>query len=365
MSISNDSSQVELIASSDTTVTTPADIDVIPKDDLSITGRKNEYSIIGDGLYASVSADHAPGWLTQIIGSVISSSLGDAMSDLANANANILQAISEIEVARNTYDEQINIDAAIDGIIASRLATLNASLGATNDSVANIIEMQTAYVTEGMAMALSANVIDASLNTPGGTLYGTVGSLQSVIADLDRTIATNYDQVMAEMGDISATVTQEMVAFVTDAGNVGARFKVDLRTAGVKDPDGNPSTLVGGLILESDGQAVSGGFDVDNFWLGRAGSNGQHPFAIQGNDIYFNGKVNFSSVTDVPQLGSTPEEVVAAINDGTTTTIDGAYIETGTITADKISTGVIYNAGASEANYTMKIDLDNGSIYIK
>ena len=149
-------------------------------------------------------------------------------------------------------------------------------------------------------------------------------------------LAQSITDLSVSMGDIEATISQEMVAFATDDGNAGARFKINLETAGVKDPDGNPSTLIGGLILESDGQAVSGGFDVDNFWLGRAGSNGQHPFAIQGNDIYFNGKVSFNSVTDVPQLGSTPEEVVTAINSGNTTTIDGGRITTGSITADQI-----------------------------
>lgn len=69
---------------------------------------------------------------------------------------------------------------------------------------------------------------------------------------------------------------------------------------------------------------------------------------------------------------------IAAINAGvstSTTTIDGGRITTGTITAGHISTaglsagviksGVIYNTGGSAANYTMKIDLDNGEIHIK
>lgn len=386
MSISNDSSQVELIASSDTTVTTPADIDVIPNDDLSITGRKSEYSIIGDGIYASVSTGPAPVWLTQVIDSVISAALGNVMSDMSNANANVLQAIREIEAARNTYDEQINIVDTIDGRIVSHLETLNASIDGVNNSVAEIKNLQTVFVTEDQAMALSGSVIEASLNTPGGVIKGAVDSLQSVVATLEGTVATNYDRVIAQMddtsaiiqqeltalanedmalaqsitnlsvsmGDIEATISQEMVAFATDDGNAGARFKINLETAGVKDPDGNPSTLIGGLILESDGQAVSGGFDVDNFWLGRAGSNGQHPFAIQGNDIYFNGKVSFNSVTDVPQLGSTPEEVVTAINNGDTTTIDGGKIATGSITADQIATNSITADEIDATNLVVK-----------
>lgn len=53
-----------------------------------------------------------------------------------------------------------------------------------------------------------------------------------------------------------------------------------------------------------------------------------------------------------------------------TTEIDGAKIRTGTITADRIQmntgwAGVIYNSGGTAANYKMKIDFTNGSIYIK
>ena len=48
-----------------------------------------------------------------------------------------------------------------------------------------------------------------------------------------------------------------------------------------------------------------------------------------------------------------------AINNGTTT-INGGRIDTSVI-----GTGVIYNTGATESNYTMKIDLNNGEIHIK
>ena len=64
------------------------------------------------------------------------------------------------------------------------------------------------------------------------------------------------------------------------------------------------------------------------------------PFTIDASgttpQIMFNGKVNFSNVTDVPQLGSTPQEVVNAVNNGLTTTINGGKITTGSITAAQI-----------------------------
>ena len=52
-------------------------------------------------------------------------------------------------------------------------------------------------------------------------------------------------------------------------------------------------------------------------------------------------------------------DTAKAINNGTTT-ISGGRIDTSIL-----GTGVIYNTGANSANYTMKIDLNNGEIHIK
>jgi hypothetical protein len=85
--------------------------------------------------------------------------------------------------------------------------------------------------------------------------------------------------------------------------------------------------------------------------------------------------VSFNSVTDVPELGSTPQQVIDAVNEGNTTTINGGTITAHTITTGHISTnglnagiitaGIMYNTGGNESNYTMKVDLDSGSIHIK
>ena len=64
----------------------------------------------------------------------------------------------------------------------------------------------------------------------------------------------------------------------------------------------------------------------------------------------FNGKVSFSNVTDVPQLGSSPQEVVTAINAGNTTTINGGRITTGSITANSLSANAITGKYASFDN---------------
>jgi hypothetical protein len=71
---------------------------------------------------------------------------------------------------------------------------------------------------------------------------------------------------------------------------------------------------------------------------------------------------------------SSSSDLAALINSGTTT-INGGSITAGTITTGHISTaglsagvikaGIIFNSGGSAGSYTMKIDLDAGSIYIR
>lgn len=143
------------------------------------------------------------------------------------------------------------------------------------------------------------------------------------------------------------------------------------------------------------------------------GTTGYTPFSITGSDINFLGKVSFSSVTGTPTHtsgllsarpttavlgstyvatnesnklytytatgwkvgGATSNEVVADINAGNTTTIDGGKITTGsisagqiaanTITADKINAGVLYNIGGNSSNYTMMINFNTGEIHIR
>lgn len=126
-----------------------------------------------------------------------------------------------------------------------------------------------------------------------------------------------------------------------------------------------------------DGSNTKSNFKIkaENFSISD-GTTGYTPFSITGTDINFLGKVRFSSVTGTPTHtsgtlanrpttavlgstyvatdesnklytytatgwkvgGATSNEVVADINNGNTTTIDGGKITTGSIAADKINT---------------------------
>lgn len=143
---------------------------------------------------------------------------------------------------------------------------------------------------------------------------------------------------------------------------------------------GLTSNYSGGSGTENDPYISEFWIDATKLKFTNSATTGRTaPFTIDASgttpQITFNGKVSFSNVTDVPQLGSTPQEVVNAVNAGNTTTINGGRITTGSITANQIATntitgdmiygGVIYNLGGTSSNYTMKIDLINGEIHIR
>ena len=89
--------------------TTPTTLDlssnthvpVMDEQQTEISVRKKEYSIVGDALYATVSSEEAPQWLTSIIDSTIDLRLVNSLSDLSVANSSILTALDAVVVAEN------------------------------------------------------------------------------------------------------------------------------------------------------------------------------------------------------------------------------------------------------------------------
>ena len=126
----------------------------VPNDGLEVSAVKNEYSIVGDSLYASLGTESAPQWLVNIIDNVVDGIIGGKVTDLATAISSINQSLLELDVAKNQYQELINIEATIDGVIATRLATINATVGA---NAANIVDLDVAKVDADQALAIVTN----------------------------------------------------------------------------------------------------------------------------------------------------------------------------------------------------------------
>lgn len=313
------------------TTTSQVDIDV----DASyvVTGFKREYAIVGDAYFATVTVGDTPAWLVNLINNIIDNSLSVVLGDVTILKNSVLESLRELEVAKNQYEELINIEATIDSIIASRLATLNANLANAN---AQILELNTTKVTSQQAAAISINQISSELNSPTGTLYGAITDIRTTVTHLngeldakyaelygitdgmgyslsveisrveasieevveaaveqvtvaftsaDSAVASLVTTLRADMEDEFSEVRFDIGSFVTALGAVGARYGVKLTTGGV-GPTGSPTFLVGGFELLNDGSLVSAGFDVDEFWVGRTGITGKKPFRIESGVVY-------------------------------------------------------------------------------
>jgi hypothetical protein len=98
--------------------------------------------------------------------------------------------------------------------------------------------------------------------------------------------------------------------------------------------------VISGILLES-GATSSVTIQGDQFKLIASGQSvaSRNPFTVNAvtGEIVFNGKVSFNSVTDVPELGSTPQQVVDAVNEGNTTTINGGKITATSLLIDNIN----------------------------
>jgi len=168
-----------------------------------ISGSKQEYSVVGDALYASVSMSEAPEWLTSIIDGVVGTAVSNGMGDYATLVQEVRNAIDSIDVARNTYVEQININALVDGIVTTRLETLNATLG---DTYATRVALTAAMATSELASTTHATDIVATLNAD---VNSRITNVETAYAAADQSLATSVtalnNVLVDQAGDISGS----------------------------------------------------------------------------------------------------------------------------------------------------------------
>lgn len=400
------------------------EVDVIDNNELAVSVNRKEFTIVGDELYIPKRYEDAPQWLRDLISTVTEQSYAQKITDLNNLSTSLQQLIVELEVAKNTYTQSIISSSDIDERINTAITTLNSSLAGSD---ATIVDLISTKATPEEASAIALNTISSSINN--GEIGALVGSVSNTLTTETEALANNIDLVHAEMlGGFESTAdviqtTQAYVgideagastgtglsAYLEDSlGNIGG---ADSQVAnGVYINNGVPTSKFEYTSdLSKNGVHYKSGFGLktlttggngsaanpydSEFWINAAklkftndNVTGQvAPFAIDATgvtpQITFNGKVSFTNVTDVPQLGSTPQEVVTAINNAQTTTINGPRITTGSITANQVNlnnlfaqnityTGVITGGNVAGGgiiqsyNGNMVINLVEGSIYI-
>jgi hypothetical protein len=180
----------------------------LEKVDSTVEGYKKEYSIVGDGLYASVSAEDTPQWLAAIIDDVVANSVANGMTDYNLLVQDVRNAIDALDVATNTYVEQINFDATVNQIIGSRLETLNSTL---ENTYATIVDLDTAVVNNDFALTQRANELEATFNAEISSNVANVtqaySNADSALADDITALTTVFEDQESNLAAASTAIT--------------------------------------------------------------------------------------------------------------------------------------------------------------
>lgn len=426
--------EVEVVTNTEVTSTGQVEVETVDLSDLDITVAKKEYVITGDDIYIPMLYDDAPQWMKDLVQVVVDVSISSGNQSLINDMNAIIQDFAVSYVPLNQYTQTIldlgDEDTRINALIETLNSNFNDGLSTAN---AQITSLQLTKASKDEVVAQVIQTIAAQLADGTSNIGSTIGRIDQAIANETSARATSFQILTSSLEDTNLDVTanaeviQNALAYV-GIDEAGASTGTGL-SAYLEDSNGNiggaDSQLANSIrvtaegveskfaynsIVNINGVYKKSGFGlttnytsgngtqanpyVSEFWIDasrlkftNSNQTGQvAPFTIDASgvtpQIKFNGVVNFSNITNVPQLGSTPQEVVTAINNAQTTTINGPRITTGSIGAAQINvgnlfaqnityTGVITGGNVAGGgiiqsyNGKMKIDLVNGSIYIQ
>lgn len=227
-----------------------------------VEGHKKEYSIIGDNLYASVSAEQSPQWLTTLIDDVVTSNLAAAIAgpfadinSSLNTTTNLVNtltqsnnavidsvntALAAIDVASNTYVENINFESAVDSIVASHIATLNATYENTLATKTEL-DIAVATVNDSLAsstVALTSNYTDA--------IQASAIDITNAYTSLTTALSSSIDALTVTIDGNTASIIEESTIRAEETGNLYGMYNVRIAL------DANGQEYVTGFGLAAD-----------------------------------------------------------------------------------------------------------------
>ena len=213
---------------------------------------RKEYSIVGDAFYAGVNSDVVPSWLSSLIDSTVNTSVNNGLSDYDLLVQDVRSAVDSIDVASNTYVEEINFSSRVDGIVGSHLTTLNASIEGV---YATKVALDTVKVDSESALATSITDLQASFTS-----------------DINSRITTVENAFASADSALAGSITALTVAFADQESNLAGTADAvsGLQTYVGLDPNSeNPtgSGILGRLLVvekQSDGviETISDVYDV-------------------------------------------------------------------------------------------------------
>ena len=376
----------EVVSANNIQIEAPGAVEVIEGEkDYEVSVVKKEYTIVGDSIFIPSTYEDAPPWLKEFIDTTLEIAVTNRDQSLIDRMESILTLMDY--VPKNQYTEQINQIISEDGIINSRIATLNSNFtDSINTTNATIAEINLSYASKNEAAAIATNVITASLSG-NGEIGSALVELQEAYADLESTIAQSVSMLESVMeGEINGNATaMETIRTYVGIDEVGASTGTGLSaylessdgTIGGADSqlantirvtaEGVESKFAYNSIVNINGVYKKSGFGlttnytsgtgtqanpyVSEFWIDasrlkftNSNQTGQTaPFTIDATgttpQITFNGKVAFTNVTGTSSLALTDMSNVTTIDGGkiSTNTLYGNRLIGNTVSADKLT----------------------------
>lgn len=239
----------EVVSANNIQIEAPGSVEVIEGEkDYEVSVVKKEYTIIGDSIFIPSMYEDAPPWLKEFIDTTINVAVTDRDQSLIDRLESLLSLLDY--VPKNQYTEQINQIVTEDGIINSRIATLNSSFSdAINSTNATIAEINLTYASKNEAAAIAANMLSASLSG-SGQIGSTLIQLQEAYADLESTTAQSVNALESMMeGEINGNATametiRTYVGIDSSGGAIGTGLLTDVKIL-QKQNDGIIETVTG------------------------------------------------------------------------------------------------------------------------
>lgn len=238
---------IEISVDSSVVVSTAGNVDVDGiENDITVAFDSNEYSIVGDDMVVLTKYEDAPQWMKDVINGLIDVKTAIAVGDLTQVKNALNAMLSELEVAKNTYELSIISTADVDLRIQTKIETLNSTLG---EVYATIVDVAQTYVTPFQASAIALNTLSASLSSDG-IIGSTISNLQVAFAGLESTTAQDISYLSSVMqGEIegNATATQTLRTYVgisEDGGVTGTGLLANVEIL-QKQNDGVIETTTG------------------------------------------------------------------------------------------------------------------------
>ena len=201
-----------------------------------------------------------------------------SISALTTANQAVALSVTNLGTRFET-----DIDAAITGEAAIRAL-----------AITNIGEQISSLSNSDGANATRLNTLEAQYTITDGSILGFSQTsalktvIDSAIATANQATVSSTTDLIAELGEQTAGVTQSMSADINALTNkVNAQYTLEVNA------DGN----VAGMRLGADETGSSIAFTADSFKVSTGGPGGQllTPFSIVNGQVAFNGAVSFSS----------------------------------------------------------------------